>query len=158
VGEALIMTAFGLAVAIPAVLGYNALVRGNKKIINALNSFAHDLHAYFVTGARISSEKHGSDTALQLASASSPWLNLVQSMQLDVSWAVTDGQEKVGCVARSRIQVWPTSFSNCSLMKPSGAALAIGTAALTTVSLAHFVSQCWRSVIARVELSPSGVR
>ena len=62
VGEALIMTAFGLAVAIPAVLGYNALVRGNKKIINALNSFAHDLHAYFVTGARISSEKHGSDS------------------------------------------------------------------------------------------------
>ncbi len=56
VGEALIMTAFGLAVAIPAVLGYNALVRGNKKIINALKSFAHDLHAYFVTGARISSE------------------------------------------------------------------------------------------------------
>lgn len=59
VGEALIMTAFGLAVAIPAVLGYNALARGNKKIINGLNSFAHDLHAYLVTGApRISSENH----------------------------------------------------------------------------------------------------
>ncbi|MDD3017135.1 MAG: MotA/TolQ/ExbB proton channel family protein [Comamonas sp.] len=57
IGEALIMTAFGLAVAIPAVLGYNALVRGNKKIINALNSFAHDLHAYFITGARVSAEK-----------------------------------------------------------------------------------------------------
>lgn len=57
IGEALIMTAFGLAVAIPAVMGYNALVRGNKKVINALNSFAHDLHAYFVTGARVSAEK-----------------------------------------------------------------------------------------------------
>ncbi len=57
IGEALIMTAFGLAVAIPAVLGYNALVRGNKKVINAMNSFAHDLHAYFVTGARVSAEK-----------------------------------------------------------------------------------------------------
>ncbi len=55
VGEALIMTALGLAVAIPAVLGYNALVRGNKSVLNKLNSFAHDLHAYFVTGARVGS-------------------------------------------------------------------------------------------------------
>ena len=54
IGEALIMTALGLAVAIPAVLGYNAVVRGNKSILNALNSFAHDMHAYFVTGARVS--------------------------------------------------------------------------------------------------------
>lgn len=54
IGEALIMTALGLAVAIPAVLGYNALVRGNRHILNSLNSFAHDLHAYFVTGARVS--------------------------------------------------------------------------------------------------------
>ena len=53
IGEALIMTALGLAVAIPAVLGYNALVRGNKSILGSLNSFAHDLHAYFVTGARV---------------------------------------------------------------------------------------------------------
>jgi biopolymer transport protein ExbB len=54
IGEALVMTAMGLAVAIPAVLGYNALVRGNKGVLNKLNRFAHDLHAYFVTGARIS--------------------------------------------------------------------------------------------------------
>lgn len=54
IGEALIMTAFGLVVAIPAVLGYNALVRGNKAVLHKLNRFAHDLHAYFVTGARIS--------------------------------------------------------------------------------------------------------
>lgn len=54
IGEALIMTALGLAVAIPAVLGYNALVRGNKAILNKLNRFSHDLHAYFVTGARVS--------------------------------------------------------------------------------------------------------
>lgn len=53
VGESLIMTALGLAVAIPAVLGYNALVRGNKSVIGKLNRFAHDLHAYFVTGARV---------------------------------------------------------------------------------------------------------
>jgi biopolymer transport protein ExbB len=55
IGEALIMTALGLAVAIPAVLGYNALVRGNKAILNKLNRFSHDLHAYFLTGARVSS-------------------------------------------------------------------------------------------------------
>lgn len=54
VGEALIMTALGLAVAIPAVLGYNALVRGNKGVLHKVNRFAHDLHAYFVTGARVS--------------------------------------------------------------------------------------------------------
>lgn len=51
VGEALIMTAFGLAVAIPAVLGYNALTRSNKGVINALNRFARQLHAYFLTGS-----------------------------------------------------------------------------------------------------------
>ncbi|WP_096696244.1 MotA/TolQ/ExbB proton channel family protein [Polaromonas sp. AER18D-145] len=55
IGESLIMTALGLAVAIPAVLGYNALVRGNKGVLHKLNRFAHDLHAYFVTGARVSS-------------------------------------------------------------------------------------------------------
>jgi biopolymer transport protein ExbB len=61
IGEALIMTALGLAVAIPAVLGYNALVRGNKHILARLNRFAHDLHAYLVTGARVQSGKGGAD-------------------------------------------------------------------------------------------------
>ncbi len=51
VGEALIMTAFGLVVAIPAVLGYNALSRANKGVMGKLNRFAHQLHAYFLTGA-----------------------------------------------------------------------------------------------------------
>ena len=53
IGEALIMTALGLVVAVPAVLGYNALVRGNKFILGQLNQFAHDLHAFLVTGARV---------------------------------------------------------------------------------------------------------
>jgi biopolymer transport protein ExbB len=57
IGEALIMTALGLAVAIPAVLGYNALVRGNKSILTKLNRFAHDLHAYYLTGARVGNGK-----------------------------------------------------------------------------------------------------
>jgi biopolymer transport protein ExbB len=53
VGEALIMTALGLAVAIPAVLGYNALVRSNRVILADLDAFAHDLHAFLATGARV---------------------------------------------------------------------------------------------------------
>ena len=59
IGEALIMTAMGLLVAIPAVLGYNVLVRGNKGINHQLNRFAHDLHAYFVTGARVTAGGDG---------------------------------------------------------------------------------------------------
>jgi biopolymer transport protein ExbB len=43
------------------VLGYNALVRGNKFILVRMNSFAHDLHAYFVTGARISTGDESSN-------------------------------------------------------------------------------------------------
>jgi biopolymer transport protein ExbB len=53
VGEALIMTAFGLAVAIPAVLSYNVFMRANKGVINRLHRFARQLHAYFLTGAPI---------------------------------------------------------------------------------------------------------
>ncbi len=53
IGEALVMTALGLAVAIPAVLGYNALVRANKTVMVQLKRFAHDLHALQVTGARV---------------------------------------------------------------------------------------------------------
>ena len=53
VGEALIMTAFGLFVAIPAVLGYNAFNRANRLELAELDAFAHDLHAWFSTGARL---------------------------------------------------------------------------------------------------------
>jgi biopolymer transport protein ExbB len=45
VGEALIMTALGLAVAIPAVLAYNAFVRGNRLVLARLDAHAHDLYA-----------------------------------------------------------------------------------------------------------------
>jgi biopolymer transport protein ExbB len=50
VGEALIMTAAGLFVAIPAVLGYNALVRANRLVLAHLDGFAHALHAWLVAG------------------------------------------------------------------------------------------------------------
>jgi biopolymer transport protein ExbB len=46
VGEALIMTAFGLVVAIPAVLAYNVLGRMVRQLSEELDGFAHDLHAY----------------------------------------------------------------------------------------------------------------
>jgi biopolymer transport protein ExbB len=53
VGEALIMTALGLVVAIPAVLAYNAFTRINRITLAELDAFAHDLHAFLTTGARI---------------------------------------------------------------------------------------------------------
>ncbi len=53
VGEALIMTALGLVVAIPAVLAYNAFTRVNRVTLAELDAFAHDLHAYLTTGSRV---------------------------------------------------------------------------------------------------------
>ncbi|HQD14411.1 MAG: MotA/TolQ/ExbB proton channel family protein [Proteobacteria bacterium] len=67
IGEALIMTALGLAVAIPAVLGYNALVRGNKNLLVRLGRFAHDLHAYYVTGSRVHGAGDGKVVAMKKA-------------------------------------------------------------------------------------------
>ncbi len=53
VGEALIMTALGLAVAIPAVLAYNFFARSNRMVLSELDAFAHDLFAFMSTGARV---------------------------------------------------------------------------------------------------------
>jgi biopolymer transport protein ExbB len=53
VGEALIMTAIGLFVAIPAVLAYNFFTRLNRVTNNKFDTFAHDLHDFFATGARV---------------------------------------------------------------------------------------------------------
>lgn len=53
VGEALIMTAFGIAVAVPAVLGYNLLARANRVLLADLDAFSHDLHAYLSTGTKL---------------------------------------------------------------------------------------------------------
>ena len=56
VGEALIMTGAGLAVAIPAVLAYNAFVRGNRVVLAQLDGFAHDVYAFLSTGAHYGSQ------------------------------------------------------------------------------------------------------
>ncbi len=53
VGEALIMTALGLLVAIPAVLAYNFFTRMNRSTNANFDTFAHDLHDFFATGARV---------------------------------------------------------------------------------------------------------
>ena len=53
VGEALIMTALGLAVAVPAVLGYNWLIRRNKVVAEQLGNFANDLHGYMVSNGAV---------------------------------------------------------------------------------------------------------
>jgi biopolymer transport protein ExbB len=50
VGEALIMTAVGLAVAIPAVLAYNSFTRRNRIWLAKLDNFAHDLYALVTVG------------------------------------------------------------------------------------------------------------
>jgi biopolymer transport protein ExbB len=52
VGEALIMTAFGLAVAVPAVLGYNWLIRRNKAAMDMVRSFGADLHAVLLSAPK----------------------------------------------------------------------------------------------------------
>jgi biopolymer transport protein ExbB len=74
VGEALVMTAFGLFVAIPAVLGYNIIARGNKAVAQKLHLFAHDLEIYFLTGRRRKPHRGGS------GASSSPVIPINRSM------------------------------------------------------------------------------
>jgi biopolymer transport protein ExbB len=53
VGEALIMTALGLVVAVPAVLAYNWLQRRNKSIMEDLGAFTNDLHGYLMSEGKV---------------------------------------------------------------------------------------------------------
>jgi biopolymer transport protein ExbB len=53
VGEALIMTALGLVVAVPAVMAYNWLMRRNKAIIEDMAKFSNDLHGYMMSGGTV---------------------------------------------------------------------------------------------------------
>ena len=57
VGEALIMTAFGLFTAIPAVLAFNFFNRSNRLTYARFDEFAHDLHDFFATGSRVEGQK-----------------------------------------------------------------------------------------------------
>ena len=69
VGEALIMTAIGLFVAVPAVMGYNVLIRRNKSVQEGLRNFTSDLHAYLVSGARVGAGTPSSAPAPSAAAA-----------------------------------------------------------------------------------------
>ncbi len=69
VGEALIMTGLGLAVAIPAVLAYNDCVRSNRVLLAQLDAFAHDLFAFLTTGSAINAQISASATNDKLAMA-----------------------------------------------------------------------------------------
>jgi biopolymer transport protein ExbB len=62
VGEALIMTALGLVVAVPAVLAYNWLVRRNKSIMEDLAAFTNDLHGYLMSNGSVKPRMGGSGT------------------------------------------------------------------------------------------------
>ena len=53
VGEALIMTALGLVVAVPAVLAYNWLIRRNKSIMEDLAAFTNDVHGFMMSGGAV---------------------------------------------------------------------------------------------------------
>lgn len=68
VGEALIMTGLGLAVAIPAVLAYNGFVRSNRVYLARLDAFAHDLFTFLSTGQQ-AYESSGKNRRVTLAAS-----------------------------------------------------------------------------------------
>lgn len=71
VGEALVMTAAGLFVAIPAVLAYNAFTRSNRLVLAQLDGFANSLHAYLAAGVRLDGLARAATVAsLRMAKAS----------------------------------------------------------------------------------------
>jgi len=69
VGEALIMTALGLVVAVPAVLAYNWLIRRNKSIMEDLAAFTNDLHGYLVSNGKVKPRMAGIGGATQSSGA-----------------------------------------------------------------------------------------
>ncbi len=74
VGEALIMTALGLAVAIPAVLAYNFFVRMNRNLLAETESFAQEVHVLLTTGTAL---RDGTQTVRQVAEKQSAHLHEV---------------------------------------------------------------------------------
>ena len=72
VGEALIMTAIGLAVAIPAVMGYNYLAGRNRSLMERLNIFAADVHGFLISGTRTSRARSTPPAAKASPAAANP--------------------------------------------------------------------------------------
>jgi biopolymer transport protein ExbB len=69
VGEALIMTALGLVVAVPAVLAYNWLIRRNKSIMEDLAAFTNDIHGYIMSNGAVKPRMAGPATKAPAAAA-----------------------------------------------------------------------------------------
>ena len=69
VGEALIMTAIGLATAVPAVLGYNWLVRRNKGATERVRNFSSDLHSILLGGVRVGNQSVSSPSTPMTATS-----------------------------------------------------------------------------------------
>ena len=69
VGEALIMTAIGLATAVPAVLGYNWLVRRNKGATERVRNFSSDLHSILLGGVRVGNQSVAAPSSPMTATA-----------------------------------------------------------------------------------------
>lgn len=72
VGEALIMTALGLAVAIPAVLAFNAFTRRNRLWMAQLDNFAHDLYTIMTVGEKVGNESSQKTSSGSAAVTSRP--------------------------------------------------------------------------------------
>ena len=72
VGEALIMTAFGLVVAVPAVLGYNFLQRRNKQIAEDLNAFSNDVLGFLASNGAVRPATRGKPAAAPTKPAATP--------------------------------------------------------------------------------------
>jgi len=72
VGEALYMTAIGLFVAVPAVLGYNWLIRRNKVLQDYISGFTGDLHAYLLSGARVAPAESAASAPRPAVAAAAP--------------------------------------------------------------------------------------
>lgn len=77
VGEALIMTALGLAVAIPAVLAYNAFVRMNRNLLAETETFAQEVHVLLTTGAALRDTQQGNLQHANAANAKAAHLHEV---------------------------------------------------------------------------------
>jgi len=72
VGEALVMTGLGLAVAIPAVVGYNWVTRSNRVILSQLDAFAYELHTFVSMGQPLSTAGASTQKVHALASSTRP--------------------------------------------------------------------------------------
>ena len=93
VGEALIMTALGLVVAVPAVLAYNWLIRRNKSIMEDLAAFTNDLHGYLMSAGAVKPQMSARRSAARLRRPGAPPLRRSRAASRCAP-AVRDGRRR----------------------------------------------------------------